>query len=200
MTQDWKNGNQVVHTGRPEWGSGEVVSAVSEVRQGQKSQRLTVRFENAGIKKLSTAFAQLKAAAEMSHLDNHVRERSGGLATDLEAVAVKEVMTRLPDEVTDPFSSLEARFTATLELYRFLPSGGSLFEWACQQSGLKDPLTRFNRHELEQFFDRFRFELDSHLKSLTPEVRKANPAVFEKLASGAPVDARAALRQIAPGR
>lgn len=200
MSHDWKTGDRVVHTGRPEWGIGEVINAVSQVRQGQRSQRLTVRFEIAGIKQLSTEFAQIKAAAEMSYLDSHVRERSGGLATELEAVAVKEVMTRLPEEATDPFRSLEARLKVTLDLYRFVPSGGSLFDWACQQSGLKDPLTRFNRHELEQYFERFRHELDSHLKNLAPDARKENPAAFEKLASQAPADALAALRRIANRR
>ena len=90
-----------------------------------------------------------------------------GAAADLEAVwqdrlsgrSPDEVMARLPEAATDPFSGLEARLKATLGLYRFTDQGGSLLDWAAAQSGLKDPLSEFSRHDLERHFFQVRCEL-----------------------------------------
>ncbi|MBZ0173299.1 MAG: DUF3553 domain-containing protein, partial [Phycisphaerales bacterium] len=58
----WKSGDRVVHTTRPEWGLGRVLSATSIREDGQDAQRLTVRFDRAGTKTLSTAVARLAQA------------------------------------------------------------------------------------------------------------------------------------------
>jgi hypothetical protein len=63
------------------------------------------------------------------------------------------------------------------------------------QTGLKDPLSRFSRHELEQFFERFRSNLDTHLRRLLGEARKEDPAGVEQLVAAASPSARQALRR-----
>ena len=60
-TADWKMGDRVIHAGRPEWGIGEVRSAEVVHQDGQRAQRLTIRFDRAGVKVISTAFAELRA-------------------------------------------------------------------------------------------------------------------------------------------
>jgi hypothetical protein len=50
----------VVHAGKPEWGVGVVSSAQNVTQDGKPSQRLTIRFERAGLKTVSTAVASIR--------------------------------------------------------------------------------------------------------------------------------------------
>ena len=59
--KEWKLGDRVVHAGRPEWGIGEIRGAEVTTQDGTKCQRITVRFERAGVKTLTTAFADLQS-------------------------------------------------------------------------------------------------------------------------------------------
>ncbi|MEM7621834.1 MAG: DUF3553 domain-containing protein [Planctomycetota bacterium] len=113
----------------------------------------------------------------------------------LDPVRAREIMTRVPEAARDPFRSLADRVRATLKLYTYQPSGGSLIDWASTQSGAADPLSLFNRHELEQMFDRFAIERDQHLGMLVGEARRAKTDIgplFER----APSHARRVLSQI----
>ena len=102
-------------------------------------------------------------------------------------------MTSLPPECSDPFTSIHKRLERTLSLFRFEASGSSLIEWAIAQTGLDDPLSRFNRHELEAFFDQWCRARDSQARSLAEEARRNRDDVAE-LINRAPVTARAALQ------
>lgn len=93
---------------------------------------------------------------------------------------IEEGMAALPEDATDPFRTVEQRLKATLDLYRFDRSGRSLIEWATAQSGLADPLSRFNRHELEQFHERWRHGLDIHLRRLVNDP-EADPSKVREL-------------------
>jgi hypothetical protein len=84
---------------------------------------------------------------------------------------------------------VEQRLKSTLDLYRFDGSRRALIEWATAQSGLADPLTRFSRHELEQFFDRWRSERDAHLRRLMHDP-EADPAKVRELMTQARPHAR----------
>ncbi len=202
-TREWKLGDRVIHAGRPEWGIGEVRSAESTVQEGRKCQRLTVRFEREGIKTLSTAYAELRAGDDSMALrevaDAERREGAGWLNA-AEAENPVERMTTLPEVATDPFRTKRARLEATLGLFRFTGGGASLLDWAAMQSGLKDPLARFNRHELEQFFERFKHALDGHLRKLVFELKKEDPSVLSEMAAAASPQAKAALRRADGGR
>jgi hypothetical protein len=102
-------------------------------------------------------------------------------------------MRRLPEATLDPFRSIDGRLEATFALFRFEPTGRGLVDWAVAQTGLDDPLSRFNRHELESFFERWRGERDAHLGRLLAE---APPGTADRLLGGAPPAARRAVKRV----
>jgi hypothetical protein len=186
---DWKQGDKVVHKGRPEWGVGEVTAVASETHEGQACQRVSVRFARAGLKTLSTAFATLGPADERPGLPPQ-----GGWLPPASDETDQEVMIRLPEPATDPFLPATTRLRNSLDLFRFTGTGASLIDWAVIQSGLDDPLSRFNRHQLEQFFERFRTNLDGHVRKLAGDLKRADPAALAAAVANAPVAAQRSLR------
>ncbi|MFM9956900.1 MAG: DUF3553 domain-containing protein [Phycisphaerales bacterium] len=193
----FKFGDRLIHTHKPEWGSG-VVSAVQAVEEaGVHCQRVTVRFDRAGLKTLTTNIAELELVTEDTHPAAPVSgNQPDTWLTKLENGTVEELMSRLPEPARDPFNTLQSRIEATLKLYRFSEHGGALIDWAAAQTGLKDPMTRFNRHELEALFKRFALERDTHLKTLVIEGRRKDPNTTEKLLTSGPASARDALRRL----
>lgn len=99
-------------------------------------------------------------------------------------------MSRLPDSATDPFRPADARLASLLSLYGPSPDGRSLLDWAAVQSGLADPLSRFTRHELEEFFRRFEMNRDRELTTLLPRARKENPQGAAAAIAAAPPQAK----------
>lgn len=195
LQHEYKFGDRVVHTGKPEWGSGVVSAAVAQVQDGKACQRLTIRFERAGVKTLSTAFATLRPADEAPEITRALAETENDMLGPSGEKRVEEIMTGLPEPATDPFASFASRFRATLGLFRFSDDPGSLIDWAAAQSGLKDPLSRFNRHELEQFFQRFRMNRDNHLAKLASDIRRKQPGDLPALTRDAPPAAQRVLRR-----
>jgi hypothetical protein len=214
----WSTGDRVVHTGKPEWGSGAVSSATRTTQDGKPCQLLTIRFDRAGVKTISTAFANLipaedagglnfapeplgpaptasnngKGHAAPSKEDEFAARLMGGPGT----TDIRAAMTKLPEPATDPFSTPIDRLKATLGLYRFAPTGGSLLDWAAMQSGLADPLSRFNRHELEKFFESFAMARDGQLRKAAGDARKADPVGAGALIKQALPSAQQALRRL----
>lgn len=188
--REYSTNDRVVHRTRPEWGVGKVMTATPESQSGRNAQRLTIRFDRAGLKTLSTLHADLVPAP-----DTPAVGAGDGWLADLEKKTDQDVMTRLPDDATDPFRPLESRLKSTLDLYtKFGPAGRALIDWAAIQSGLADPLSRFNRQELEQLYKRFEFERDQHLKRLAGDARRLQPDLLARLAPSAPPAARASMR------
>ncbi|MBI1190987.1 MAG: DUF3553 domain-containing protein [Tepidisphaera sp.] len=218
---EWNKGDSVVHAARPEWGAGEVLVAEPVVHEGRKCQRLTIRFSRGGTKTISTAFAELKPASELPRIPrlldpdeapDHPAPSAGAskprqqsapsappepdpLALSAMQSEIAAIMNKLPEKATDPFTSGKARLAATLDLYKYTDSGGSLLDWAAIQTGLADPLSRFSRHELEQWFARFKIELDAHLRKLVRDVRKADPAGYAEATASVSGAAKGALRK-----
>ncbi len=192
---DFKFGDRIVHTDKPEWGSGVVSAAVPAIQDGKRCQRLTVRFERAGIKTLSTAFAHLRPADQEPAIEQAIVTSNSDWLSDVGSKRVQEIMTSLPEAANDPFASLESRLKATLALFRFSPSGGALIDWAAAQCGLKDPLSRFSRHELEEYYRRYEFARAEHLRKLLSEAHRAEPKIAPALLAGANDAARAAVRK-----
>jgi len=186
---EWKLGDRVRHAGRPEWGNGQVTAAEACMQDGRACQRVTVRFDRVGLKTLSTAFADLRPAETLVS----VEAPADPLLAD--GPAPEELLSRIPEAATDPFVTPRKRLEATLGLYRFSDRGGSLLDWAAAQTGLKDPLARFSRHELEKHFQKFQFNLDAHLRKLVREVKKADPTTFAALTAAAAPAAKQALRR-----
>lgn len=200
-TKDWKLGDRVVHAGKPEWGVGEVRSAESVTQDGRRCQRLTLRFERAGVKTLSTAFADLRTPEELGQLaeaaeSGYLDGGAPSIGDAFDAAALEQRVTKLPESATDPFIPKRTRLKNTLALYRFSTAGAALLDWAAAQTGMKDPLSRFSRHDLERLFERFRINLDNHLKRLAPEVRKEDPGAIAELMASAPAAAVQAMRRL----
>lgn len=223
QTRTWAVGDRVVHSGKPEWGAGTVNGAIRTTHDGHPCQSLTIRFDRGGLKTINTAYASLIAADQAPSLPTEpvfaggdassAGERSGSkfrihdepskknIEDKLSGMAdIRAQMTRLPDAATDPFSSVLARVKATIALYKYTPQGGLLLDWAAIQSGLADPMSRFNRHELEKFFEAFAVNRDVHLKKLLSEARKLDPAGVQQAIASAPASLQQALRRIDAGR
>ena len=56
----FESGDRVRHVRRPEWGIGSVLKAEEATVNGERSQRVSVRFPNGGLKTLSSAHAELQ--------------------------------------------------------------------------------------------------------------------------------------------
>lgn len=198
--KQWSFGDRLVHSLRPEWGVGIVTAAVPERHEGRTCQRLTVRFERAGLKTVSTALAELKPEAEVPMLgarpefSKHDDPLTSALTRS--GPSTNEVMLRLPDGVNDPFKTLDQRLAATFGMYRFSDQGASLLDWAAGQSGLRDPMTRFSRHELEDLFKRWCMVRDEHLKRLILEIKRASPALVPTILRQAPKPVQHVLRRL----
>jgi len=210
----FKAGDKVRHDKRPEWGIGQVQRVEAMQVAGQPAQRLVIRFSNGGLKTISSvggAITPLEVGA--GHLNGSRRMDSAPIGPDGDTLINREsegetgwlaaiskqkpesAMIDLPIEATDPFLPREARLKATLDLFRFQPTGRSLVDWAVARSGLDDPLSRFTRHELEQFFERWSFLRHKHLAKLVEEL-KHEPGTLEAAMRNAPPAARRAVSQL----
>ncbi|HZW08471.1 MAG TPA: DUF3553 domain-containing protein [Phycisphaerales bacterium] len=187
----WESGDRVVHTARPEWGVGKVLDATSLRQDGKDVQRLTIRFDRAGTKTLSTAVAKL---AQADSMPVEVMSRGEAEPDDPFAAADRGALlaklTTLPEAATDPFVTRGRRLEATVALYRFDGRGGSLLDWAAAQTGMTDPLSAFSRHELEEGYGKFRGSLDAHLKKLVLDAAKNERAVLSGLGAKVPPEIR----------
>ena len=190
-------GDEVVHPRRPEWGKGIVRQAAAILHSGVRAQRLTVDFVNKGRAIINTAVAPLIAKGNTSAMSSitsntassgSTRGASGGLSegtpggsggwlAQLERQASgrseQHELWELPDSMTDPFLSDKQRLINTLESYRFSTEPRALLEWAVQQTGLDDPLTKYTRQQLEQAFPRFERDRNNHLKDLYFGLKRA---------------------------
>lgn len=193
---EWKFGDRLVHAAKPEWGIGQVSAAEATQQDGKRCQRVTVRFERGGVKTLSTAFADLRPADSAGFPMVAAEEPTDPLALAAETQSINEAMSKIPEAATDPFTSARKRLEATLNLYRFSDTGGALIDWAVMQSGMKDPLSRFSRHDLERLFARYQISVDNHLRKLVREMRRSEPETVTQLIASALPAAKAALRRV----
>jgi len=183
-----------------------VIKVEQNAANGSMTPRVTVRFPNTGIKVLAALPIPLEVvngnAVDRSDDGEHV----SALATAFESpdwlapVAQKnalKAMTILPMAVRDPFLSTRERLKNTLELYRFDRTAGKLIDWAVAQTRMNDPLSKFTRHELEEYFDRWAQERDAHFNKLMDEVRREPELVaeIESVIERAPAQAQRMVRQ-----
>ncbi|MGP1345115.1 MAG: DUF3553 domain-containing protein [Phycisphaerales bacterium] len=194
-------GDRVFHPGKPEWGIGTVTAAANAADSGRPCQRLTIRFERGGLKTLSTAYAPLRLATASDNAapnaESPTAEPAGtGWLSQLEGSRnIEERMAELPESTRDPFTTLQQRLRATYDLFRFTRQGAPLLDWAATQTGLSDPLSKFNRHELELFFDRYAAARDAQVVALLREIKKKEPGALDAAIRDAPSTARNAIRR-----
>jgi hypothetical protein len=206
MALKHKPGERVRHPGRPEWGIGEVTKVELITRDGKPDRRVWIRFPNEGTKTVLASVAGLEtveagapAAGDGGTLLDRQSSHETGWLGEIAKQRPEDAMTALPDRATDPFLPVTRRLLNIYDLYRFNRNGGSLIEWAIAQSGLDDPMSRFNRHELEQFFDRWSWERDRALARTIDEGRKEGIPI-DALLRDAPPSARRGLKKAAPAR
>lgn len=204
----YRYGDRVRHRKRPEWGVGAVIRTEEVTIDGERTQRVSIRFPNEGIKTLSTLHADLSvvqdepatspAASSRQGVADFDSMKASGWLSSMADKKVEEVMVAIAEEARDPFLDIGRRLEFTLALYRFDRSGKGLIEWAVAQSGLADPLTRFTRQELEQLFERWAHERDGHLRRLLEEVQ--DPNLLRQLTSAAPAEAQRAVKRVGARR
>ena len=198
-------GDRVTHPKFPEWGSGAVIKVESTAIHGEPATRVTVRFSHAGLKSFTGEPCPLELLAEGHAMpDDRCRTRPAiSEVEDLERTGLNQaveqklldIMHSIPLACRDPFNSAEHRLRRTLELYKYDLTGRGLMEWAMAQTGMDDPLTRFNRTELEVFFKQYSHELNQHLAKLLSEMREDTSTV-QRLVSEAPQRAQRAVAKI----
>ena len=223
MTQFAPN-DQLRHPGKPEWGTGTVLTAQSATHEGKPCQRLTVRFSGAGKKTINTGFAKLVPLGNPAQDDTpkadsapqspkKPAQRPAAPPPQAQATPANEpppekplVIARLqglPAGLADPFRSIEDRLAATFTAYRYRPGDRTLLEWAVAQTGLADPLSVLSRHELEEHYTTFRIRLDQHLKALLDEARRGrvdSRPIIDAQAPAVRAEVQHALRRINPAR
>lgn len=199
-------GDRVAHPSFPEWGSGSVIKVENTAIKGNPTRRITVRFSHGGLKIFTgddipldlvaseyqqnpSADVKRPAIAEVEDL-----ERSG--LTQAIEQKLLEIMHAIPLACRDPFNNAEHRLKKTFDLYKYDLSGRGLMEWAMFQTGMDDPLTRFNRTELEMYFKQFAHDRDAHLSKLLAEMRD-DPVVIKRLLAEAPVGAKRMVTKLA---
>jgi len=198
-------GDQIRHRTHPEWGTGSVAKVEDTVAGGKPSQKVTIRFPNAGVKVIQSvsgtleridaeapAFDDSSAADLIEEID---RMSQDDLLAPVANRKLVEIMVAIPESCRDPFRSLGDRIEATLALWRFDEGGSGLYDWAVMQTGLDDPLTRFNRHELEEHYKRWSHEREQHLKRLLQEAASST-INLEPLLAKAPDVARRTLQRV----
>jgi len=185
MPHNYAFGDQIRNTARPEWGVGTIVRL-------EPGGKLAARFEFVGLKRLDPKVAPLALASADNRPGSENWEPPAAAFFRSEEVALSasarqklliDVMTRLPDDVTDPFHPVEGRIRACASLYRFGNDSPGLMAWAVAQTGLQDPMDQLPRHELESLFGRWREVRDRtlrELKSLSPNDWKKLPADHRK--------------------
>lgn len=195
-------GDIVIHPKRPQWGEGKVMAAINITHEGTAGQRLTVRFTNHGQTVINTAIVPLvskESVSIMSPSSSYASHSGQGWLDTLSRDANGHELFKLPDELTDPFATLENRFDATLRSYKLISDGRdprALLDWAVVQTGLSDPLSKYSRPELEQAYPRFARDRDNHLASLIKQFKAKNLLTFVQRAASQPATAPAARQAI----
>lgn len=187
----YQQGDELKLCSRPEWGIGTVSRVETVTRDGDRDQRVWVRFPSVGMKTILASAAKVEVLNRQEVENEHTfaaREHAheSGWLGEIAKRKPEEAMTSLPPEAVDPFRSVRGRLDYALQLYRFTPQGASLIDWAVAQSGLDDPLSRFNRHELEEFFGRWAWARDEHVRALVGEARRNSEKIDDLLQSAGP--------------
>ncbi len=194
----YTQGMQIRHRQRPEWGVGVISRTEPLTRAGLRDQRLWIKFGAAGLKTLLASAADLEVVEGTGAAEHTFAAREsasdGGWLGQITKRRPEQAMSELLPEATDPFLTAERRLRVLLSLYRF-DGQAKLIDWAVAQSGLDDPLSRFNRTELEAFYKEWSQERDVALKRLVSDFRRQRQP-YEALLTDAPRGALALLQKL----
>ncbi len=181
----FKAGDRVIHQAKPEWGVGEVTKADHATHDGEPCQRLTIRFDRAGPKTITTAIAGIALAPQTPP----------NIAQRLDPAEFRLRLVSLPDACTDPFADLARRIEATAALYRFSDPARDLLAWATAMTAVTDALALATRHELESAFRDFTMVRDNHLRKLAADASRQSKNRAAAMVEALPTQAREVLRR-----
>ncbi len=192
----FKQGDCVVHARRPEWGDGVVRQVTAIAHDGRDAQRLVVDFPNKGRVTINTAIATLQAKegnATMSSTSTFPNRKfrespsrptpdmggSGGWLDRLSGTNKGHMseLWAMPASFNDVFASWSDRLKAVLDTYRYGTDSRharNILDWAVEQTGLSDPLTKYTRSELEQAFPRYIRDRDNYLFDMLRTLKREN--------------------------
>jgi hypothetical protein len=179
QTTAFAPGDRVRHAQRPEWGVGTVDVAQMVIHHGKAAQRLVISFGHRGRVTVNTAVAHIEAAEPAESKSAQQPQTQSSTTSDLPPLVQRnpaEQLLELPEAATDPLSTPIHRLRATLRLCRFTEDARSMIDWAIGQTGLNDPLSRFERHDLESHYRGFLARRDAHVIDLVRQIRRANQA------------------------
>lgn len=192
MPHAWKVGDRVVHPAKPEWGAGVVRAVASHTQGGTRGQRLTIRFDGAGTKTLSTTIVDLQPAqasgSPPSHGTGHSPTLAGG-ETGRAAGDPAELPAMLAARGLPPAEVLRL----AMPWYRFAPQGRGLLDWGIARIGVADPLSILPREQLAEAFAGFYRRLDFLVVEAAKDLRRRAPQEYSDLVGEAPPRMRALL-------
>ncbi len=105
-------------------------------------------------------------------------------------------MLDIPEVARDPFRTIWDRLGSSFDLFRFAANARGILDWAVAQSGLEDPLTRFNRQELETLFHKWTRLRDLHLLETLEEAVKQNADMARQRLAAAPAEVKQTVRRL----
>ncbi len=164
MTLKFHEGDKLCNPARPEWGIGTIIDI--EVYPGQRVQRIRINFAGAGVKTMAVPPAKLVSP-------NTKKAAEGQTKQDLDPNTTNvDLLTILPDIVTDRLAETEARLAEFARLYRFSDTPRDIFDWAVMLTGSPDPLQAFTADELAAHHSLFARRRDGALRELRRQTGK----------------------------
>ncbi len=177
MPHTFAIGDKALNPARPDWGVGTVTSVSAHVANGKQGQRLTIRFDGAGLKTVSTAIIDLTTPPVAS---------TGVTVADL---------TALPASVLDTAAPLARRLTSATEWYRFRRGDRQALDWAIQKLAIADPLSVLSREQLHEAREGFFRSLDHMIADLARDLGRKDPEALATLRDTAPPAAQPFIQQ-----
>ena len=147
---------------------GEVLKVQTVEHGGASVHRVTVHFP-IGTRVLLAPPARLVAPTAEP-------QRARGWIESLGKSTLDDRLRQVRPEMLDVLGTPRARIVALMPLYAFTEDPKSLARWACDQTGVTDPLSHWNRDELIVAFQDFCVERDSHFRNLVAVFRQAQDA------------------------
>jgi len=186
-------GRTVTNVARPEWGPGQVLRVQLVSHAGQPTHRVSVQFA-VGHRTLLVPPARLAAPTPEP-------QRTAGWLDTLGRRTSDDTLRALPPAAVDVLGSPRTRLAAALKLYEYEDTAAGRVHWARRQTGVADPLSHWNRDELEAAFAVFARERDAHCRMLAALVRqsegpRALPAILAALAAAPRARVLEALRRV----
>lgn len=156
-------GQSVRNAARPEWGVGKVLRVQEERQPDGVAHRVSIQFAT-GHRTLLVPPAQLESPSPEP-------QRQAGWIDQLAGTTSDDRLRQLPKEALTVLGGPEEKLAALLPLFSFTNDPHGLVHWARRQTGVADPLSQWNRDELEHAFAGFCAERDAALRAAAAVIK-----------------------------